>query len=520
MHHRGSSRVYRVLDEKNQLFAIKKVDISKNDAESRQSFANEISLLEKLRGKPQIIQLIDSEIGENKRHLLMVMEQGETDLNNLLNEHSGKKISMNFIRYIWEGMLEAVHVIHNENVVHTDLKPANFVLVKGRLKLIDFGISKTIANDTTNIGRDQQIGTANYMPPEALIDSGMGRDGKRLMKLGRAADVWSLGCILHQMVYGRTPFAHIRDIVKRSWRSRTPTTNGVDRGGIGDVGVCLKFDPKTRATIPELLEHPFLRKPAPPIREEDLHWLVQSVTKLVTGKQLDETDMPKVSDKLMRGLIGRARGRVYDRYNSPPPYRPPSSHTLPILQSLIQSTSFRICSLTRTLYLPIPHPRSPCRSPFPTPRLRAPPPNPDDPSVALQLEGPPNTEKYERIVARWIDAGRIGWDEEGCPVGNLRLGEGAGARGRGSRVVRKGGDANFREEDGNVEQDIVWSYGFFLAPQYHRQGIMAAALKCIIESYLLPVLKARHIRSCAFEDNWGSRRTQENADEEAPGRGS
>lgn len=111
------------------------------------------------------------------------MEVGETDLNNLLIEHSGKAISMNFIRYIWEQMLEAVQVIHDENVVHTDLKPANFVLVKGRLKLIDFGISKAIANDTTNIGRDQQIGTANYMPPEALIDSGLGRDGKRLMKV-------------------------------------------------------------------------------------------------------------------------------------------------------------------------------------------------------------------------------------------------------------------------------------------------------------------------------------------------
>lgn len=80
-------------------------------------------------------------------------------------------------------MLEAVSVIHSLAIVHTDLKPANFVLVKGRLKLIDFGISKAIGNDTTNIGRDQQIGTANYMPPEALLDSGMGAAGKRLMKV-------------------------------------------------------------------------------------------------------------------------------------------------------------------------------------------------------------------------------------------------------------------------------------------------------------------------------------------------
>lgn len=68
----GSSRVYRVLDEKNNLFAIKKVDISKNDAESRASFINEIHLLEKLRGKEQIIRLVDSEVNDGKKVLLMV----------------------------------------------------------------------------------------------------------------------------------------------------------------------------------------------------------------------------------------------------------------------------------------------------------------------------------------------------------------------------------------------------------------------------------------------------------------
>lgn len=54
-------------------------------------------------------------------------------------------------------MLEAVQVIHDEKIVHSDLKPANFVVVKGNLKLIDFGIANAIANDTTNIQREHQV---------------------------------------------------------------------------------------------------------------------------------------------------------------------------------------------------------------------------------------------------------------------------------------------------------------------------------------------------------------------------
>lgn len=98
-------------------------------------------------------------------------------------------------------MLEAVHTIHEERVVHGDLKPANFVCIRGRLKLIDFGIAKAISNDTTNIVRDNQvragvlrysccehsflivslffkIGTLNYISPEALIDTSPGQNTK------------------------------------------------------------------------------------------------------------------------------------------------------------------------------------------------------------------------------------------------------------------------------------------------------------------------------------------------------
>ena len=54
-------------------------------------------------------------------------------------------------------MLQAVHAIHEARVVHTDLKPANFLFVEGKLKLIDFGIAKAINQDTTNIQRDNWV---------------------------------------------------------------------------------------------------------------------------------------------------------------------------------------------------------------------------------------------------------------------------------------------------------------------------------------------------------------------------
>ena len=68
-------------------------------------------------------------------------------------------------------MLLAVATIHARMIIHCDLKPANFVLVRGRWKLIDFGISKVIQNDHTSVLRENQVGTISYMSPEAIMGS-------------------------------------------------------------------------------------------------------------------------------------------------------------------------------------------------------------------------------------------------------------------------------------------------------------------------------------------------------------
>lgn len=110
------------------------------------------------------------------------MEFGETDLKSFLLSIQEKNscIDMNHIRLLWQQMLRSVYTIHRANIIHTDLKPANFLFVRGTLKLIDFGIARTIAPDSTSVLRETQVGTLNYISPEALLDVNDGKGGHEI----------------------------------------------------------------------------------------------------------------------------------------------------------------------------------------------------------------------------------------------------------------------------------------------------------------------------------------------------
>jgi hypothetical protein len=192
----GSCKVYRALAKDCSILAIKKVKLAGMDKKAINGYANEIALLKRLRGNPAIIQMYDSEVDLSRKAIFVAMELGEVDLNQVIQQQtlgknrdgkSRSSLDMNFIRLTWQQMLKAVHSIHEERIIHGDLKPANFLFVRGALKLIDFGIAKAIqSDDTTNIYRDSQIGTLNYMSPEAILDTGSGTNGAR-MKIGRVS---------------------------------------------------------------------------------------------------------------------------------------------------------------------------------------------------------------------------------------------------------------------------------------------------------------------------------------------
>ncbi|KAL8915635.1 MAG: hypothetical protein Q9172_006817 [Xanthocarpia lactea] len=267
----GSSKVYRVMAENFKVFALKRVTLEDQDQAAVQGFKGEIDLLKKLENVDRVVRLFDYEINEEKQTLSVLMEMGESDLNRVLTlrlNGEDARFDITFTRYFWKEMLECVQAVHQYDIVHSDLKPANFLLLQGRLKLIDFGISNAISDNTVNVHREQHIGTPNYMSPEALIDSnaasGLPSSVGKMMKLGKPSDVWSLGCILYQMVYGKPPFAHIANQMQRIMAIPNPQ-HMIDfpEKAIGGVPVpfglirtlkrCLNRDQNLRPTIEAML---------------------------------------------------------------------------------------------------------------------------------------------------------------------------------------------------------------------------------------------------------------------------
>jgi hypothetical protein len=160
-------------------------------SEGSERFLREFKLLSLLR-HPCIVGVVDFGVHDETLFMVTTYVEGKTLREELTARGS---LSIPEAVGIISSLLAALQHIHGHGIVHRDLKPENIMLTgPGRATVIDFGISFHDSWERlTETG--QLLGTPLYMSPEQVLGSGL--DGR--------SDLYSLGLIAHEIIYGKNP---------------------------------------------------------------------------------------------------------------------------------------------------------------------------------------------------------------------------------------------------------------------------------------------------------------------------
>ena len=161
-----------------------------------------------------------------------------------------------------------------------------------------------MADDKTHITISNLMGTFNFMSPE-VINHSQNDSGENVVKFNCKADVWSLGCILYNMIYKKMPFGHIKDPFKKiqaicnpeheiklndnELAGHDPTVNEVLR-------LCLVRDPSKRGSIEDLLEHKYLKSQSSDTPNLPKHKSMQNMLMQISSFS------PRTSKAFLEGL--------------------------------------------------------------------------------------------------------------------------------------------------------------------------------------------------------------------------
>ncbi|XP_055513016.1 serine/threonine-protein kinase tousled-like 2 isoform X3 [Leucoraja erinacea] len=212
----GFSEVYKAFDLQEQRYvAVKIHQLNKTWREEKKENYHKHACREyrihKELDHPRIVRLYDyfSLDTDSFCTVLEYCEGNDLDFylkqHKLMSEKEGRSIIMqvvNALKYLNE---------IKPPIIHYDLKPGNILLVNGtacgEIKITDFGLSKIMDDDSYNSVDGMELtsqgaGTYWYLPPECFVV------GKEPPKISNKVDVWSVGVIFYQCLYGRKPFGH------------------------------------------------------------------------------------------------------------------------------------------------------------------------------------------------------------------------------------------------------------------------------------------------------------------------
>jgi len=188
-----SSVVLATHNTNKKKYAVKVIDRSQLDKKEEERVRREIEI-NKIINHGNIFKVY--EVYETEEDICLVMELmsgGE------LFERIAKKgpLLESECRDAFKGLLMAVNYLHSLGIAHRDLKPENMLFEtqnKGAsVKIVDFGFAKMEHGGTP---LTTPIGTVAYAAPEVLLEE----------QYSKSVDIWSIGCVLYFMLFGRPPF--------------------------------------------------------------------------------------------------------------------------------------------------------------------------------------------------------------------------------------------------------------------------------------------------------------------------
>ncbi|KAM4525087.1 serine/threonine-protein kinase tousled-like 2 isoform 2-T3 [Odontesthes bonariensis] len=270
----GFSEVFKAFDLTEQRYvAIKIHQLNKNWREEKKENYHKHACREyrihKELDHPRIVKLYDY-FSIDKDSFCTVLEYCEgNDLdfylkqNKSMTEKEGRSIVMQLVN-----ALKYLNQIRPP-IIHYDLKPGNILLVNGtacgEIKITDFGLSKIMDDDSFNSADGMELtsqgaGTYWYLPPECFVV------GKDPPKISNKVDVWSVGVIFYQSLYGRKPFGHNQsqqDILQentilKATEVQFPPKPVVTTEAKAFIRRCLAYHKEDRVDVLQLASDPFL----------------------------------------------------------------------------------------------------------------------------------------------------------------------------------------------------------------------------------------------------------------------
>ncbi len=247
------STVYKVKRKiDNQIYALKKVKLSNLNEKEKTNSLNEVRILASVKSK-YVISYKEAFFDEKDSTLGVVMEYADNgDLYKKILEYKQKKIYFEEID-IWKIFIQLVKglkALHDLQILHRDLKSANvFLLSDGTAKLGDLNVSKVVRR---GLGYTQ-TGTPYYASPEVWKDQPY--DNK--------SDIWSLGCVLYEMITLRPPFRAqnmegLYNKVIKGQFNRIPDRFSNELYEI--VKLLIQINTDSRPSCDEILKNPIVQK--------------------------------------------------------------------------------------------------------------------------------------------------------------------------------------------------------------------------------------------------------------------